>query len=91
LLKQRRKEILRLAALRGAHNVRVFGSPARGVDDVRSDTDILVEMEPVRSLLDLGGLSSDLNELLGVKVDVVTDKGLRERIRKRVLEEAVAL
>jgi uncharacterized protein len=91
LLREKREEILRIAARRGACNVRVFGSVARGQNDSESDVDILVDMEPGRSLLDLGGLWSDLNDLLGMKVDVVTEKGLRKRIRERVLKEAVPL
>jgi len=91
LLKEKREEILRIAEKRGARNVRVFGSVARGEADEKSDIDLLVEMEPGRSLLDLGGLYHDLNELLGVKVDVVSEKGLRQRIRQRVLDEAVPL
>jgi len=91
LLKSRREEILRIAARRGARNVRLFGSLARGEADAQSDVDILVDMEPDRSLLDLGGLWWELNELLGVKVDVVTANGLRERVRERVLSEAIPL
>jgi len=91
LLKAKREEILRVAAKRGARNVRIFGSVARGEADEASDIDILVDLEPDRSLLDLGGLWSELNELLGRKVEVVTEKGLRERIRDRVLREAVPL
>jgi hypothetical protein len=91
LLKSKREDILRIAARRGARNVRLFGSVARGEADVQSDVDILVDMEPGRSLLDLGGLWWELNELLGVKVDVVTANGLRERIRERVLSEAIPL
>jgi hypothetical protein len=71
--------------------VRVFGSVARGEADDKSDIDFLVEMEPGRSLLDLAGLLVTLGELLGREVDVVTDRGLRERIRDRVLAEAVPL
>ena len=89
LLKAKREEILRVAAKGGARNVRIFGSVARGEADDASDIDILVDLEPGRSLLDLGGLWSELNELLGRKVEVVTEKGLRERIRDRVLREAV--
>jgi len=89
LLKAKREEILRVAAKRGARNVRIYGSVARGEADDASDIDILVDLEPGRSLLDLGGLWSELNELLGRKVEVVTEKGLRERIRDRVLREAV--
>ncbi|MDP3001428.1 MAG: nucleotidyltransferase domain-containing protein [Bryobacterales bacterium] len=88
---QRREEILRLAASRGARNVRVFGSLARGDADERSDIDFLVDLEPGRSLLDLGGLNLDLERLLGSRVDVVSSRGLRDRVRERVLREAVAL
>lgn len=91
LLKAKRDEILRIAAKHGARNVRVFGSAARGEADDASDIDILIDLEPGRSLLDLGGLWSELNDLLGRKVDVVTEKGLRERIRDRVLKEAMPL
>lgn len=91
LLKAKRDEILRIAAKHGARNVRVFGSAARGEADDASDIDILIDLEPGRSLLDLGGLWSELNDLLGRNVDVVTEKGLRERIRDRVLKEAMPL
>ncbi len=82
---------MRIAGKHGARKVRIFGSVARGEADAASDLDFLVEMEPGRSLLDLGGLLMDLQDLLGCRVDVVTEKGLRERIRDRVLKEAVAL
>ena len=90
-LKSKREEILRIAAKRGARNVRVFGSVARGDARPDSDVDFLVELEPDRSLLDLGGLLMDLQDLLGRKVDVVTEKGLHWYFRDRVLEEAVAV
>jgi len=89
LIRSRRAEILELAARRGAGNVRVFGSVARGDADEESDVDFLVTLEPGRSLLDLGGLLMELSELLGREVDVVTEEGLRERIRDRILREAV--
>ena len=91
LIIQKRTDILRLASRHGAHNVRLFGSAARGEADALSDIDILVDLEPGRSLLDLGGLLMDLQELLGCPVDVVTEKGLRPRMRERVLREAVSL
>jgi predicted nucleotidyltransferase len=91
ILQQKRHDILRLAAKHGAYNVRVFGSVARGEADEISDLDILVDLEPGRNLLDLGGLLMDLQNLLGCRVDVVTEPGLRERIRDRVLAEAVPL
>ncbi len=90
-LRNRRDEIFQVAARHGARHVRVFGSVARGDADEKSDVDFLVEMEKGRSLLDLGGLLMDLQDLLGRRVDVVTEKGLRERIRSRVLREAVPL
>jgi len=91
LLQAKREDILQTARKYGAYNVRVFGSVARGEADEKSDIDLLVDMEKGRSLLDLIGLLIDLESLLGCKVDVVTVKGLRERIRERVLKEAVAL
>jgi hypothetical protein len=88
ILGEKRAAILRIAASHGASNIRIFGSVARGEADRKSDVDILVEMASGRSLLDLGGLSIDLEELLERRVDVVTERGLRERIRERVLREA---
>ena len=67
----------------------MFGSGARGDEGDSSDLDFVVELETGRSLLDLGGLQADLERLLGCAVDVVTVKGLRERIRAQVLAEAV--
>lgn len=91
LLQAKREDILRTANKYGAYNVRVFGSVARGEADAGSDIDLLVDMEKGRSLLDLGGLLVDLQDMLGCDVDIVTEQGLRERIRERVLKEAVAL
>jgi uncharacterized protein len=91
LLQTKREDILRTANRHGAFNVRVFGSFARGEADSESDIDLLVDMEPGRSLLDLSGLLIDLEDMLGCNVDVVTERGLRDRIRERVLKEAVAL
>lgn len=91
LLQTRRDEILRLAAQRGARNVRVFGSVARGEATSDSDVDFLVDMEPGRSLLDLGGLLMDLQHLLGCKVDVVTETSIREANADHVLQEAIQL
>jgi len=90
-LRDRRAEILRLATLHGAANVRIFGSLARGEADEQSDVDFLVDMRSGRSLLDLGGFLEDLRELLSRPVDVVTERGLKARIRDRVLREAVPL
>ncbi len=91
LLQSKRDDILRIASHYGAYNVRIFGSVARGEADEQSDIDFLVNMEPGRSLFDMGGLLADLEDLLGCNVDVVTEDGLRDRIRNRVLKEAVAL
>jgi len=87
----KREEILRLATKRGIRNVRIFGSVARGESDSQSDIDFLVDLDPGRSLLDLGGLQRDLQKLLGTKVDVVSSRGMRERVRQRVLRDAVPL
>ena len=91
LIKERREEVLAIARRYGATNVRIFGSVARGEDDEQSDVDFLVDLAPGRSLFDLGGLLMDLNALLGKQVDVTTEKGLKTRIRQRVLSEAVSL
>ncbi len=91
LLSQNKEEILTLARRRGARRIRVFGSAARGTDDSASDLDFLVDLEQGRSLLDLGGLQMDLEQLLQRRVDVVTEAGLRPRIRERVLDEAKPL
>lgn len=91
LVEEKRAEILRIASRYGARDVRVFGSVARGEDDRESDVDFLVELEAGRSLLDLGGLQMDLESLLGCRVDVATTRGLKERIRERVLREAMTI
>ncbi len=91
LLKSKRADILQIAAQHGARNVRLFGSVARGDARPDSDIDMLVELEPGRSLFDLGGLLVDLQDLLGRDVDVVTENGLRDRVRERVLKEAMPL
>jgi len=90
-LRSRRTEILAVARKRGARNVRIFGSVARGDAEPDSDVDILVELEPGRSLLDHSGLMLDLSELLGCRVDVVSERALHWYIRDRVLAEAVPL
>ena len=88
-LKRHRTEILRLAAQYGATAIRVFGSVARGQADESSDIDFLVRMSPGRSLFDVGGLLMDLQDLLGKRVDIVTERGLGPRMRERVLREAI--
>jgi predicted nucleotidyltransferase len=91
LLKEKRETILRICAKHGAHNVRVFGSVARGEADEQSDIDLLVEFEPARSLLDHAALWLELQDLLGCKLDVLSDRGIKPRIRERVLREAIPL
>jgi uncharacterized protein len=90
-LRHRREEILRRAAEHGARNVRVFGSMVRGDADPTSDVDLLVEMEPGRSLLDLVGLWQDLEDMLGTQVDVLSDGGVSPHLRERIFAEAVPL
>jgi predicted nucleotidyltransferase len=91
ILLEKRAEILRIAEKYGARNVRIFGSTARGDTGPESDVDLLVDLEPGRNLFDLGGFLYEVQELLGVPVDVVTEKGLREHVRSNVLRDAVPL
>ncbi len=88
---ERRADILRLAEQHGARNLRVFGSVARGEASEGSDLDLLVDWEPGRSLLDHVGLVQDLEELLGVKVHVGTERSLHWYVRDRILSEATPL
>jgi len=88
LLKIRRGQILEIARKHGAHNLRVFGSVARGEGNEESDIDLLVEVGPAHSAWFPAGLVADLEDLLGVPVDVVTEDGLHWYIKERVLEEA---
>ena len=90
-LHEKRDQILEIAARHGARNVRVFGSTARGEAGPDSDVDLLVEAGPPHSPWFPAGLILDLEELLGRKVDVVTESALHWYIRDRVLEEAVPL
>jgi predicted nucleotidyltransferase len=91
LLKAKRQEILAIAAKHGARNLRVFGSVARGEGGKRSDIDFLVDMEKGRSLLDRIALWQDLEDLLGCKVDVVSEKALHWYLRDSVIEDATPL
>jgi predicted nucleotidyltransferase len=91
LVQSHRAEIIHIAAKYGAHNIRLFGSAARREDDQQSDIDFLVDLEPGRTLLDLGAVLMDLRDLLGVEVDVITPKSLKSRIRARVMKDASPL
>jgi len=90
-IQEQREEVLTIARRYGATKVRIIGSVARGEDDEESDIDFLVDLAPGRSLFDLGGMLMDLNLLFGKHVDITTEKGLKRRIRDRVLSEAVSL
>ncbi|SDX75870.1 hypothetical protein SAMN05421644_11225 [Allochromatium warmingii] len=89
LIEQNRAQIRLLAAKRGIRNVRLFGSMARNTASQNSDVDLLVELEDGRSGLALGGFLQDVSELLGKKVDIVTEQSLHRKIREQVLKEAV--
>ncbi len=91
ILKEKREEILKIAARHGGRNVRVFGSAARGESGPESDVDFLVELEEGRSLFDHIALVQDLEDLLGKKVHVVEKEGVHWYIRDRVIQEAVPL
>lgn len=86
-----REAIPALARRYGVEDVRVFGSVARGDATDSSDIDLLVRLQKGRSLLDLIGFKQDVEELLGVEVDVVTEGGLDETIREEVMAEAIAI
>jgi hypothetical protein len=91
LLTEKREEIRRIAAMHGAMNVRVFGSVARGEARQDSDLDLLVDTGPETSSWFPAGLVLDLEEVLGCKVEVVTEKGLNPYLKERVLQEALPL
>jgi hypothetical protein len=92
VLLEKREKILQIAAKHGAYNVRIFGSVARGEDDEKSDIDFLIDYDLSKiSPWFPSGLMQDLQSILGRKVDIVTVEGLKERIRERVLEEAMEL
>ena len=91
LLQEKREQILKIAAEHGACNVRVFGSVARGEADRDSDIDFLIDLGENRSPWFPVRLIKDLEKLLERKVDIVTENGLKERIKQRVLEEAIKL
>jgi hypothetical protein len=91
LLRKKRRHLLELARRCGVRNVRVFGSSARGDDRPGSDVDLLVELEPGRTLLDLAGFRREAAGILGARVDVATPDMLKQQIRDEVLAEAVPL
>jgi predicted nucleotidyltransferase len=91
VLQDKRDEILRIAASHGARDVRVFGSLARGEARPDSDIDILVKLDPGRSLLDIIAIKQDLEDLMGCDVEVVTEAAISPYIREQVLKEAISL
>jgi uncharacterized protein len=88
IVRSKREEIVGIAAKHGASNVRVFGSVARGEAGPDSDIDLLVDVGPVHSSFFPGGLVSDLEDLLGRRVQVITPEGLHWYIRDQILSEA---
>jgi uncharacterized protein len=90
-LRRNRQAILAAAARRGARDLRIFGSVASGTATTESDVDVVARFGPERSLLDLGGLKADLEDLLGCSVDVLSEEGLRPEFREAVLRQAVTL
>ena len=89
LLAQHRVAIRRVVAAHRATNPRVFGSVALGADNEASDLDLLVDPQAQMSLFDLGAIIAELNELLGIRVDVATPNALPDSMRQRVLRDAV--
>jgi len=91
VLQSQREAIIRIAAKHGASNIRVFGSMSRPGETQPHDLDLLIDLEPGRSLLDQVGLKQDLEELLGQRVDIVAEGGLSPYLEERILTEAVPL
>jgi predicted nucleotidyltransferase len=89
LIRPNRELIRRIAEKHGARNVRVFGSVARGDAGPDSDVDLLVDTGAWTSAWFPGGLVADLEDVLGRRVDVVTERGLIAELRERVFREAV--
>jgi predicted nucleotidyltransferase len=88
VVRQKRNEILRIAERHGAYNVRVFGSVARGEAGPDSDVDLLIDVGEKTSSWFPAGLILDLEDLLGRRVDVVTERALRPELRPYVLRDA---
>ena len=91
ILKDKRDAIIRLAARYGVERMRIFGSLARGQATPESDIDFLVAFRRGKTLLDLIGFKQDLENLLGQKVDVVSEGGVSPYLRNRIFSEAVPL
>jgi predicted nucleotidyltransferase/DNA-binding XRE family transcriptional regulator len=90
-LLRRRIRLLAAAKRRGVRNVRVFGSLVRGEEHADSDVDLLVDLQPGRTLLDLAAFRREASGILGVKVDVATPDMLKERVRAEIEAQATSL
>ena len=90
-IQQKKEEILVVAQQHGIMNIRIFGSVARGDDNLQSDIDLLVDLEKGLTLFDLGGALIQLQDLLGRKVDIVTERGLHWYLREKIMKEAKPL
>ena len=88
-VRAQKENILRVAWHFGGYNIRLFGSTARGTSGVQSDIDLLVDLEPGRTLFDLGGLLVGVQEAVGRRVDLATAGILRPEVRAQVLQEAI--
>ena len=91
LLKEKREEILRIAARHGVKSIRVFGSVARGEAENDSDVDFLIEVDGPTTSWFPGGLVAELEHLLGRRVSVTEADTLREPLRRNILNEAIPL
>lgn len=90
-IRKQRQKIIQIAQLHGAENVRVFGSVVRGTVAPTSDVDFLIRLTPGRSVLDIVAIKQDIEELLGCKVDVVTEASISPYMRDEIFKEAVGL
>jgi hypothetical protein len=90
-VRRHRRELLAAAAGQGVTDIRVFGSLARDSGDAGSDVDLLVELEPGRTLVDLASFRADAAAILGTPVDVATADLLKPAVRAEALREAVPL
>jgi predicted nucleotidyltransferase len=90
-IQQQKKNILAIARQHGIVRLRLFGSIVRGEETPQSDIDLLVDLEPGRSMFDLGGALIQLQELLRRKVDIVTEGGLHWYLKEKIMQEAVPL
>jgi predicted nucleotidyltransferase len=88
LIATQRDRILAIAAAHGASNLRVFGSVAKGLDEEGSDLDLLVDIQPGTSLFQFAGLQIDIEEALGLKVDLCTEAQLHPKLKGRILSDA---